>query len=207
MYGLILAGGQSSRMGHPKSLISYHGKPQYLFLQELLGHFCEAVYISCKQEQEHWFSPCPTLSDNTLYGDIGPMGGVLSAFDVYDGPWLVVGCDYPYLKAEDLEWLLRWRNPDAMAAVFEHPESKMPEPLIGVYEYGAGARLHAFQADGGQSLRRFLGLEQVEKVAPLSMDCLRSVDGPEGKTQFLEDKAQSGGHKGTKAKNHKGSKT
>jgi molybdopterin-guanine dinucleotide biosynthesis protein A len=185
MYGLILAGGQSSRMGQPKSLISYHGKPQYLFLLELLGQYCEAVYISCKPEQEHWFSPFPTLPDNSFFGDIGPMGGVLSAFEVYDGPWLVVGCDYPYLHAKDLDWLLRWRNPDALATVFEHPESHLPEPLIAVYEPGAGVRLRELQAIGQQSLRRFLEFARVEKVAPMRVECLRSVDDPEGKEQFF----------------------
>ncbi|MCC7465871.1 MAG: NTP transferase domain-containing protein [Saprospiraceae bacterium] len=185
MYGLILAGGQSSRMGQPKSLISYHGKPQYLYLQELLERYCEAVYISCKPEQEYWFSGCPTLPDNSLFGDIGPMTGVLSAFEVYDGPWLIVGCDYPYLRAEDLEWLIRCRDPEMLATVFEHPERNLPEPLIGVYEADAGAPLREWHDAGQQSLRRFLEFNRVEKVAPLSVECLRSVDDQEGKERFF----------------------
>lgn len=190
MYGLILAGGQSARMGQPKSLINYHGKPQYLFLQELMARYCQAVFISCKPEQEHWFSPHPTLTDNVLYGDIGPLGGVLSAFEVYGGPWLVVGCDYPYFQAEELECLLRWRNPEALATVFEHPVSRMPEPLMGIYEPGAGGRLREWQARGQQSLRRFLEMELTEKLAPISTDGLRSVDDPEGMAQFLEYKVR-----------------
>lgn len=185
MYGLILAGGQSSRMGQPKSLINYHGQPQYLFLQELLKQYCETVFVSCKPEQEHWFSPFPTLPDNSFFGDIGPMGGVLSAFEVYDGPWLVVGCDYPYLRAEDLEWLLKQRDPEKLATVFEHPESHLPEPLIGVYEPSAGVRIREWQANGQSSLRRFLQSEKVEKVAPLGVECLRSVDDPEEKERFF----------------------
>lgn len=185
MYGLILAGGQSSRMGQPKSLIDYHGKPQYLFLQDLLMPYCEEVFISCKPEQEHWFSPCPTLPDNGMFGDIGPMGGVLSAFEVYDGPWLVVGCDYPYLRTEDLNWLLEHRNTIALATVFEHPESSMLEPLIGVYESSAGVRMREVHSFGGQSLRRFLKFDRVEKVAPLTVDCLRSVDDKEGRQRFF----------------------
>ena len=185
MYGLILAGGQSSRMGQPKSLISYHGKPQYLFLQELLGRYCDAIFISCKLEQEHWFSPNPVLPDNSFFGDIGPMTGVLSAFEIYDGPWLVVGCDYPYLTAMDLDWLTSQRNTEALATVFEHPDSGLPEPLIGVYEPSSGVHLREWRALGQQSLRRFLESNQVAKVAPLNVECLRSVDDPEGKERFF----------------------
>ncbi len=55
MNGIILAGGQSSRMGQPKSLLEYHGKPQYQYAAELLNSFCAQVFISCSAEQQTIF--------------------------------------------------------------------------------------------------------------------------------------------------------
>ena len=82
MNGLLLAGGHSSRMGQPKSLISYHGKPHYQYAAELLSIYCEQVFISCRQEQEAWFEGYETIPDSAKYGEIGLLSGVLSAFDV-----------------------------------------------------------------------------------------------------------------------------
>ncbi|HAD10834.1 MAG TPA: hypothetical protein DCF33_00195 [Saprospirales bacterium] len=179
MYGLILAGGQSSRMGQPKSLIDYHGKPQYLFLLDLLMPYCEEVFISCKPEQEHWFSPCPTLPDNGMFGDIGPMGGVLSAFEVYDGPWLVVGCDYPYLTSADIVKLILSRSEQFDTVCYRHPTSGMDEPLTAIYENTCADQLtHSFRS-GQHSLRHFLAQTRVNRIEPLTIDHLRSIDTPE----------------------------
>ncbi|MCB0529955.1 MAG: NTP transferase domain-containing protein, partial [Saprospiraceae bacterium] len=43
LYGLVLAGGESRRMGTPKSLISYHGMPQYRHAATLLGAYCSKI--------------------------------------------------------------------------------------------------------------------------------------------------------------------
>ena len=39
MNGLVLSGGQSSRMGTDKALIDYHGIPQYAYVYDLLLRF------------------------------------------------------------------------------------------------------------------------------------------------------------------------
>ena len=49
MNGLVLSGGQSSRMGRDKALIDYHGLPQYAYVYDLLLGFCDKVFISSKK--------------------------------------------------------------------------------------------------------------------------------------------------------------
>ena len=51
LYGLVLAGGRSTRMGQDKSLISYHGKAQREYMADLLGQWCSRTFISCRGDQ------------------------------------------------------------------------------------------------------------------------------------------------------------
>ncbi|MEM1257158.1 MAG: NTP transferase domain-containing protein, partial [Bacteroidota bacterium] len=51
LYGLILSGGRSIRMGHDKGLIAYHGSPQREYLYNLATQFCEAVHYSARKDQ------------------------------------------------------------------------------------------------------------------------------------------------------------
>ena len=76
MNGLILSGGQSSRMGREKRLIQYHGKTQEAYLFELLGKFCEKVFVSLNANQH---SDYPCIYD--AYQELNsPLVGILSAF-------------------------------------------------------------------------------------------------------------------------------
>ena len=52
LFGLILSGGRSTRMGNDKGLISYHGLPQREYLYQLAANFCEDTFLSIRAEQE-----------------------------------------------------------------------------------------------------------------------------------------------------------
>jgi len=140
MNGLILAGGRSTRMGTDKSLLQYHNKPQWAYLYELLKQFCDEVFLSCRPEDSPHLT-CNTFSLEEkeiklfdLY-QCGPLGGIMSAFE-YDSrkAWLVLACDMPFIEAETLAFLVKNRNQDDLATVFCNPETKLPEPLVGIWE-------------------------------------------------------------------------
>ena len=187
MNGLVLAGGHSRRMGQPKSLLYYHGKPQYQYAAELLSGICDQVFISCRPEQQAMFEGFEIILDSAIYGDIGPLNGVLSAFDHEPkSAWVVLGCDYPLFQQLDLEQLIQARNPNAVATVFYHPETKFPEPLIGIYELTAGPLLDDWLRLGNESLRRFLEKNTVQYVIPPNPEYLKSVDTPEEMRQITK---------------------
>lgn len=185
MNGLVLAGGSSSRMGQPKSLIEYHGKPQYQHTAAMLAGFCEQVMLSCRAEQQPLFGGLGIIPDTPQYGEIGPLNGVLSAFDAEETAWLVLGCDYPLLKPEDLEQLIRERDQSRVATVFCDPKTGIPQPLIGIYEAQAGPLLREWHRLGNQSLRYFLEQHAVKLVIPPRPSNLQSVD---TKAQMTETK-------------------
>lgn len=133
--GLVLAGGKSERMGTDKGAIDWHGKEQRYWLADLLGGFCEDVFISCRLEQAEGFdSPYKTLPDTFL--GIGQYGGILTALQRdREKAWLVVACDLPLLGKGTLEELIAGRNPEGFATAFVNPETdNLPEPLIAIWE-------------------------------------------------------------------------
>jgi molybdopterin-guanine dinucleotide biosynthesis protein A len=177
MNGLVLSGGQSSRMGQPKCLLDYHGVPQYRHVADMLSPFCEQVFISCLAAQKPWFEPRKCLLDQSKYGEIGPMNGLLSAFD-YDpaSSWMVLGCDYPLLEMTDLLQLLTQRDPDRPATLFGSTDGSGIEPLLGIYEPAAGAFLREAWQAGQYSLRRMLPACGAKTVIAQHPEHLKSVD-------------------------------
>ncbi|MBO0933694.1 molybdenum cofactor guanylyltransferase [Fibrella aquatilis] len=155
LYGLVLMGGQSRRMGRDKSGIVYHQKPQREHLTDLLAPLCERVYWSVNQSQFNQFTYSHLLLDNQP--DSGPLGGLVTAFQTYpNAAWLVVPCDLPNLDTPTLSALLMGRNPSAIATAFWDSDHRGPEPLVSLWEPTAGPLLTHFYQSGQRSPRRFL---------------------------------------------------
>ena len=51
LYGLVLSGGRSTRMGKDKGLINYHGIPQRDYIYNLLNEVCDETYMSIRKDQ------------------------------------------------------------------------------------------------------------------------------------------------------------
>jgi len=156
LYGLVLAGGRSVRMGEDKGGIAWHGKPQRYYMADVLASLCEDVYISCRPDQESTINaPYKPLVDSVDAG--GPIAGILSAFARFPGTaWLVVACDLPLLTTEVLKDLLQHRKPFLHATAFRSPGDGMPEPLIAIWEPSSYPFLQQHLSGGGKCPRKFL---------------------------------------------------
>jgi molybdopterin-guanine dinucleotide biosynthesis protein A len=160
--GLVLAGGNSVRMGRDKGLLTYHGKEQREYVYELLASICDKVYVSCNAEQSGGIG-LPKIEDQFL--GLGPLGGILSAFQHSpDNAWLTVACDLPFVSAVTLRYLLEHRNPAKMATAFMDSEGKFPEPLITIWEPRAYPILMLALAEGYSCPRKVLINSDVELV-------------------------------------------
>ena len=156
LYGLVLAGGRSVRMGEDKGGITWHGKPQRYYMADVLAEICEDVYISCRPDQESQINaPYKPLVDSVEAG--GPVAGILSAFARFPHvAWLVVACDLPLLTVEVLKDLVQHRKPLLHATAFRSPTDGMPEPLIAIWEPSGYPFLQAHLSAGGKCPRKFL---------------------------------------------------
>ena len=167
LYGLVVCGGNSSRMGTDKSMLIYHKKPQRYHLYEMLQPFCEKIFISCNEKQvndmEQGYDILPDLH---AYTNIGPMAALLTAFRQYPGnDLLVIGCDYPFLTSNDLYSFLPCCNGETSAAFYNENED-IYEPLIAYYHRNAMKRLSDMHLKGQYSLQQFLKNEHATKFYP-----------------------------------------
>lgn len=132
MKGLILTGGKSKRMGGDKAELEYHGKPQAVYLLEILKRIGVPVFISCRAGDSDRWLPYRTIEDKA--SGFGPMAGIMAAFSQDpDSALLVIACDYPLLREQDIRWLIAQRDPGrAVTAV--SLKAGLGEPLLAIWE-------------------------------------------------------------------------
>ena len=180
LYGLVLAGGQSTRMGRDKAKLSYHGKSQTSYLCGLLNKFVDKTYISCRSEQRDslYVGRYEIIPDRFL--GFGPIGGILSAFQKHpQTAWLVTACDMPFIDKKAVEYLIEKRNPHRFATCFYNPKRKWPEPLFAIYEPKAVLQLVPHLFTGMLCPRKILAASCIEQLHPLSLDVLNNVNTPD----------------------------
>lgn len=134
-FGLVLAGGKSSRMKREKSTLNYHGVEQARHCYKLLSRVCQKVFISSRKEQasDHHFKGLSRIHDQFL--GFGPLGGILTAMFLHpEAAWLVLGCDLPFVDPGILTRLIEERDPLKMATAYIQPVSGFPQSLCTIYE-------------------------------------------------------------------------
>lgn len=176
LFGLVLSGGRSSRMGKDKGLLTFHEKPQREYLFDLLSRYCSKVFTSCREEQQVPVELNPLVDSFDLHG---PMNGILSAFKKSNNTaWLIVAVDMPYVDGAVLELLLSQRNIQKVATCFYNTEENFPEPLLTIWEPDAYPLLVQFVEKGKVSPRDFLQSHSVQLVEPLDKNIFTNINYP-----------------------------
>ena len=176
LYGLILAGGFSRRMGQDKSLMRYHGKPQVEFVYDLLGQFCSKVFLS-KRTDQPTYNTIPFINDDQSFSGIGPLGGILSAMKMYpDVSWIVMACDLPFVTKETLQMLLNQRDPSKIATAFRSTHDRLPEPLCALWEGHSYEKILEYFKKGIQCPRKILINGDSHLIEQLNLHWLDNVN-------------------------------
>lgn len=185
LYGLVLAGGKSTRMGTDKALIEFHGKPQQQHAIELLEASCEKVYISSRDETQSDEIDRPSISDKFI--GLGPYGGILSAFMKEPNvAWLVIAIDLPFLDESTIHNLVEHRNSSKLATCFIDPKNEFPEPLISIWEPKAYPQMLDFLSKGYSCPRKVLINSDVELITERDAKALTNVNTPEEHNEALK---------------------
>ncbi len=178
IHGLLLVGGQSSRMGTDKAAIEYHGRPHAEHLFELMKKILPKVYVSVREGQKASFTD-EVIQDQ--FPTKGPINGILSAMDRHpDKAWLVLAVDLPFVDEGTIKQLIQMRDPAKMATAFATNESGLPEPLIAIWEPNALESLKQHHLEEDKNCpRKFLINNNVELVKPKSDQELYNANSPE----------------------------
>ncbi len=157
LFGLVLAGGASTRMQRDKAAIEYHGQSQLHWTFQLLSHVCAATFVSVRpdQREEPTRAGLPQVVDR-LPG-IGPIAGIAAAMQAHPkAAWLVVACDLPFLNEATLRHLIEHRAAHKLATAYRSSHDGLPEPLCAIWEPASREPLLAYVAAGKQCPRKFL---------------------------------------------------
>lgn len=177
---LILAGGESKRMGRNKALIEYHGKPQILHLTEIFHQPALKTFISIKDVKNFpdLASQANILFDSKEWPFHGPISGLLGAFESFpESNWLLIACDYPLLDQITIQAFLNFiiEEPEKTAA-FRADDDQFYEPLLAYYPHNVYKDLRAHIQSGDDSLQRFLQKMNARAFIPENINSVRNAN-------------------------------
>jgi molybdopterin-guanine dinucleotide biosynthesis protein A len=176
LLGLVLAGGDSTRMGRDKGSLDYRGRPLVVRAWRALDAVCESAYVSVRDAQTTMpaYAGLPLIVDRG--DDRGPVIGLLAAWAEHpSAAWLLLAADMPLVDEDLLGALIGARDGSRPATMFVHPDGT-PEPLCAIYEPAARAVLAGRAAAGTRSLRAFLDAAKPRAVALTGADRLINVN-------------------------------
>jgi molybdopterin-guanine dinucleotide biosynthesis protein MobB len=152
LYAGVLIGGQSSRMGGPKHLITESGSTWLERTVATARPFVNDVILLGEAAAPAALAGMTVLPD-AMHG-AGPISGMLSAMRWQPfASWLFLACDLPKLSAQAIEWLLSTRAPGIWASVPKSPDTDLLEPLFAHYDFRARHLLE--QCDRPSDIARF----------------------------------------------------
>jgi molybdopterin-guanine dinucleotide biosynthesis protein A len=177
IYGLLLVGGESRRMGRDKALLTYYGETTQLERSaSLLQSVCPRTFLSQRRDQDY-----PTPADTEIIYDSvdavkGPLCGILSAMRQHpEAHWLVLACDLPYLETATLRKLIHaFEQAPPQLTAYRSAHDGLPEPLCAIYPAGTADPLQALAKKLGKHCPRKLLI--VSEAALVDQDDPRSLD-------------------------------
>jgi molybdenum cofactor guanylyltransferase len=191
--GIIVAGGQSRRLGQDKRRLKLWGADGPLLLEHTLGAIaplCDELIVVLNDPEQWPGLPARLVTD--VYEDAGSLGGIYAGLAAASAPWsLVVAGDMPLLNRDLLAALLaRPRNYDALVPRSPRPgaaRNKLSvDPLHAVYSRACLEPLRATLDAGQRRIVEFLDRVRVVTVEPDELmqydpdgDSFRNINTPE----------------------------
>jgi molybdopterin-guanine dinucleotide biosynthesis protein A len=173
---VVLAGGKSSRMGRPKSLLLFGGEPLIVHIVRALKRMFAEIVIVAAPDQELPDLSALLVRDEVAYQ--GPVGGIYYGLKAASGNFcFVTSCDVPFLNPSLISHLTSLiSNYDLVVPFWEDRF----QPLHAVYSTNVLPLLKE-QLDRGE-LRPIYLFDKV-KTYKIEEDVIRRFD-PEGLSFF-----------------------
>jgi len=180
VWGLVLAGGKSRRMGSDKALLRQNGQTQLSRAVALLEAHLERVFVSTRASQADDAERSQYAQVVDRYDDLGPAAGILSAMDSNAGvSWLVLACDLPNVDQATIAYLLENFSPHHPATAYRSTYDGLPEPLCAIYRPEARAVIDGFVTQGMHCPRKILIKSNTHLLTQPNPAALNNVNTPE----------------------------
>lgn len=127
--GIILAGGNSSRMGQNKALLELNGKKAIDRIIELISPIFPRILISTNLPEIYEYLGIETVQDEFL--NVGPLAGIHAGLKMSQTEKnFVIPVDMPLINRKIIEFFLNYRT-DATITIAK--ADGYYQPLFGIY--------------------------------------------------------------------------
>lgn len=180
VWGLVLAGGKSRRMGSDKALLKLDGETQLSRAVGLLERHVDRVFVSTRADQFGDIERGKFAQVVDRYENMGPVAGILSAMDSNsEVAWLVLACDLPNIDDATIKYLLENCSGEHPATAYESVHDGLPEPLCAVYRPESRALIDKFVGQGIVCPRKMLINSDTKKLTQPNPGALHNINSPE----------------------------
>ena len=192
---IVLAGGQSSRMGQDKALVEVGQVPMLLQVCQITQQCADTVYVVTPWTERYQTLLGSLLDDRTHHTQLiqehplpnemilhGPLVGFAQGLAHVQTEWvLLLACDLPRLEVSVLKaWAAELPKADnqTVALLPQHPQGWW-EALCGFYRRRCLPDLEDFIRQGGRSFQRWLSYQSVQELPLANRDMLFNCNTPE----------------------------
>ena len=172
VWGGILVGGVSRRMGRPKADLRFRGLTFFEIVSQAMEDLEGPVVLGERSDTDHIILP-------DVAGIGGPLAGLLSAMRWQpSAAWVFAACDLPLVERSVIQWLVEQRRSDRQI-ILPRTDGRV-HPLLALYEPTSLASLERLAAGGYpalSSLQDAPGVFVVEPPARL-VRCWTNVNTP-----------------------------
>ena len=166
--GIILAGGQSSRMGAEKALLSLSGKPLIAHVAARLAPQVALLAINANGNHARFAAlDLPVIADRPpAVASAGPLAGIVAglafARDAGMGWLATAAADMPFLPRDLVSRLVAVADAETLVCLAEGKRGL--EPLCALWRVAALPLLEAAEASGERSVHR-IALAMSHRIA------------------------------------------
>lgn len=180
--GVILAGGESSRMGRNKALLEVNGERMVETAYRRIAELFDEVLLVTNTPEIYGFIPCRKIAD--IYPGMGPLGGIHAALSGCNAERaFVTACDMPSLNPQLIRELSSMQG-GTDVVIPETPGGL--EPLHAVYAKSCLPMMEIILRAGERRILSFFDQAQVRlvprgRIAALDPDfsSFRNINTPE----------------------------
>jgi molybdenum cofactor guanylyltransferase len=173
--GLVLSGGESSRLGQEKGLLDLNGDPMLSYVVQSMLDLVDEILISVGRGRADEYDEYREIGFEIVEDretGAGPLEGLVCSLKAARGEYVLVGpCDTPFLRKEVCELILSRANGKEGAVPVVRG---MYEPLHGAYERSKA--LKSFESALTSGERKVGGAFNTLDLARVEESDLRAAD-------------------------------